>query len=114
MTTLHSQKALQALLTAARALAESDARHESPAVAALVENLRAALDAHVIVPCPAWSGEAVLSAISDSAPQEWLWAFDHADLERASRPELLALLATAPSAAAAGYLTGVLTQRNFH
>jgi len=60
------------------------------------------------------TGEGVMYAIADSAPPAWLAAFDDTDLERASRPELLALLASAPNAAAAGFLVGVIVSRNFH
>ena len=61
-----------------------------------------------------WTGEAVLDAIAEASPPAWLAAFDDTDLQSASRPELLALLASAPNATAAGFLAGVITQRNFH
>lgn len=114
MTFIQSQSTLQALLAAARALSESDARQHSATTAALVETLTAALDALAAAPRFAWTGEAAIRAISDMAPEEWLWAFDDTDVARASRPELLELLARAPNPAAAGYLAAVLVHRNFH
>jgi len=61
-----------------------------------------------------WTGEAVLNLIAEAAPPAWLAALDDTDLWHASRPELLTLLASAPSATAAGFLVGVIVSRNFH
>jgi hypothetical protein len=52
--------------------------------------------------------------IAEAAPPAWLAALDDTDLWHASRPELLTLLASAPSATAAGFLVGVIVSRNFH
>lgn len=59
------------------------------------------------------TGPAVMDAIIDAASPDWLAALDDTDLARASRPELLALLSSAPSAVAAGFLTGVIVSRSF-
>ncbi len=112
-----NQSALRSLLAAALDVTNGGRQLHPTRATELVDKLRNALEVAEAIAQPAsgsWTGECVLNAIADTSPPEWIAAFDDAELARASRPELLALLATAPNAVAAGFLTGVITQRNFH